>query len=276
VCRVGQLSTANLFVESATIFIAPLNSTTVTGYSKIDWSGRLFLDVVSHPAYGLTTSPANTYRGTRVINAIAVGTRSVAGINTVGKNMVLYNFSSGSSACAGILTYHPNDSVLEVRIARPYTNQSASAILSATNTTPIIITTGAAHGLITGDNIEVLAVSGNTAANGFWAISAVTTNTLLLSGSVGNGAYISGGLSQVVSPVLYTSGLVLNRYTLSIQNGIATLFVNNTTVGTLTGFYTGTIGYGSQINYFENSGALSGTIGGCNYYIRGIKIGGIY
>lgn len=63
-------------------------------------------------------------------------------------------------------------------------------IIAASNTSPIIITTAAAHDLTTGDNITIDRVQGNTAANGTWVVTYISPTTFTLDGSDGNGAYI--------------------------------------------------------------------------------------
>jgi len=70
------------------------------------------------------------------------------------------------------------------------------AISGATNATPIVATLAASHGYAVGDMIYVTGVGGNTAANGVWRISVVATNDVTLEGSVGNGAYTSGGTAS--------------------------------------------------------------------------------
>lgn len=72
------------------------------------------------------------------------------------------------------------------------------SITAATNATPIVVTS-TAHGLSNGDLINISGVLGNTAANGVWIVQAVTANTFELIGSVGNGAYTSGGTGSKVS-----------------------------------------------------------------------------
>ena len=69
-------------------------------------------------------------------------------------------------------------------------------ISGATNATPIVIT--AAHGIPVGDVdvMQISGVGGNTAANGTWIVQALTTTTLALRGSAGNGAYTTGGSAQ--------------------------------------------------------------------------------
>jgi hypothetical protein len=70
---------------------------------------------------------------------------------------------------------------------------SVNQVEGATNATPIVITS-TAHGFSNGDLVAITGVGGNTAANGNFAISSVAANTFELDGSVGNGAYTSGGL----------------------------------------------------------------------------------
>lgn len=66
-------------------------------------------------------------------------------------------------------------------------------ITGATNATPIVITTSAAHGLSTGNEVLIYGVQGNPAANGLHQITVLTTTTFSLDGVAGNGAYTSGG-----------------------------------------------------------------------------------
>ena len=72
-------------------------------------------------------------------------------------------------------------------------DMTARTVTAATNASPIVVTTSTNHGLSAGDLVIVDGVAGNTAANGTWIASAVTSNTVTLLDSVGNGAYTSGG-----------------------------------------------------------------------------------
>lgn len=67
-------------------------------------------------------------------------------------------------------------------------------IANATNATPIQITTTIPHGLVTGTNLSIGGCNGNTAANGFWAITVIDGTNFTLNGSTGNGAYTGGGI----------------------------------------------------------------------------------
>jgi len=66
------------------------------------------------------------------------------------------------------------------------------AVTGATNATPIVVTT-AAHGLDTGDKVTIASVGGNTAANGDWEVTVVSSTTFSLKTSVGNSNYTAGG-----------------------------------------------------------------------------------
>lgn len=68
------------------------------------------------------------------------------------------------------------------------------AVSGGTATTPIVLTT-ATHGIPVGDVdlVTVAGVTGLTGANGTWVAQALSTTTLRLRGSVGGGAYSSGG-----------------------------------------------------------------------------------
>lgn len=69
----------------------------------------------------------------------------------------------------------------------------SGTIAAASNTTPILVSTPAAHGLATGDQVTIASVTGNLAANGTFFITSVTSHTFHLDGSVGNGVYTGGG-----------------------------------------------------------------------------------
>jgi len=74
----------------------------------------------------------------------------------------------------------------------PIQESNVQLITGASNATPIVITI-VGHGLVTGDQVTVADVLGNTAANGSWTIIKLTADTFSLTGSVGTGAYTSGG-----------------------------------------------------------------------------------
>ncbi len=66
-------------------------------------------------------------------------------------------------------------------------------VTAATNATPVVVTTAAAHGLVTGDAVWIRNGKGNTAVNGTHTITVVSTTTFQLDNSVGNGTYTNDG-----------------------------------------------------------------------------------
>lgn len=72
-------------------------------------------------------------------------------------------------------------------------NTLTRTITNATNASPIVITTSVAHLFATGDTVVNTDVVGNTAANGTFRITKISSTTFSLDGSTGNGAYVSGG-----------------------------------------------------------------------------------
>lgn len=89
-------------------------------------------------------------------------------------------------------------------------------VSGATNATPIVITTTAAHGLQTGERVIISGVRGNLAANGTFYVAVTATDKIALyeiwsGGAVanpvaGSGAYTTGG---TVSPQGWASTLQL-------------------------------------------------------------------
>ncbi|HEY2170329.1 MAG TPA: phage tail protein, partial [Candidatus Angelobacter sp.] len=114
---------------------------------------------------------------------------------------------------------------------------SPGAITAASNASPIKITV-ANHGFNTGETVVIAGVGGNTAANGTWVITVVDANNFTLSGSIGSGAYTSGGTAVVAarlrrgvfgSPVgTHNAGSVFLR----LDNGVFVWEADPTLVGT--------------------------------------------
>lgn len=60
------------------------------------------------------------------------------------------------------------------------------AVASSTNASPIAVTTSSVHGLTTGDVVEIVGHTVNTAANGVWTVT-VTSTTVFTVPNVGAG-----------------------------------------------------------------------------------------
>lgn len=102
-------------------------------------------------------------------------------------------YFSNANACIGV--GDSSSSVTSAQTDLQGTLASGVTITGATNATPIVIT-AAAHGYNNGDTVTITGVSGNTSANGTWVIANKTTDTFELVGSIGIGAYTSGGTVQ--------------------------------------------------------------------------------
>jgi hypothetical protein len=76
---------------------------------------------------------------------------------------------------------------------------SPLGISSSTNTSPIQIT-ATAHGLTTGDGVDIVDHTVNTNANGQWLVTVTGANTFTLQGSTGNGV---GGATGLVHPITF-------------------------------------------------------------------------
>jgi hypothetical protein len=80
------------------------------------------------------------------------------------------------------------------------------AISTASNASPIVITTTQVHTFDTGDQCVVAGVATNTNANGTWTVTRLSTTTFSLNGTTGNGAG-TGGTATYRKPthILHTS-----------------------------------------------------------------------
>lgn len=82
-------------------------------------------------------------------------------------------------------------------------------ISGATNTNPISISTIGPHGFSSGKYIDIIDVSGNTAANvSGRSVSVINSNIFNLTGVTGNGAYVGGGkVNDIADTALVKSAM---------------------------------------------------------------------
>lgn len=124
------------------------------------------------------------------------------------------------------------------------TSPTSTSISNATNATPIVVTTGASHGLTTGDYVRVASVLGNTAANGHWRVTVTSGTTFELDDSAGTGAYTSGGaVTELEWITVYDTASVndtLNVQPLRNISGVETASM----AAILTGSFEGRTGWG--------------------------------
>jgi hypothetical protein len=120
---------------------------------------------------------------------------------------------------------------------------SALTINAATNTTPILVTTTAPHGIVDVSVVTITGVLGNLGANGTFIVQQTSTTQLRLRGSVGTGAYTSGG-SLVRTGTFATIAEVTNLRDIGLM---ATLVETSAHDGN---------GYASRIPTFLNGNTL--------------------
>lgn len=79
---------------------------------------------------------------------------------------------------------------------------NAVSVVGATNAHPIVITTATPHNYNTGDLVAISFASVNTAANGLWKITVLTSTTFSLGGSWGNGVFTGAAIAinQALNP----------------------------------------------------------------------------
>ena len=90
-----------------------------------------------------------------------------------------------------------------------WTHPSPHTVTDASNASPIVVTTTAAHGLQTGDSVVIAGVLTNTNANGTHVVTYASATTFSLDGTTGNGAYGGGGTAAVHLP--YAVWIVQNE-----------------------------------------------------------------
>src|SRR5207244_1575407 len=90
---------------------------------------------------------------------LPLGTWTVDFSWTTGINVTEYSFNVGTTAGGG-----------------QYFDQTTRNITTASGT-PIVITTGVAHGYSTNDAVHIEGATGNTAANGNWIIQVLPSTT---------------------------------------------------------------------------------------------------
>ena len=112
------------------------------------------------------------------------------------------------------------------------------SITGATNTSPIVITS-AGHSVTTGQSVTIASVGGNTAANGTFIATNLSSSTFSLGGSTGNGSYTSGGTWRTTGLYkLALSGAVLNSLEAGKTYTVVVTWLNSGTTRTITGTFT--------------------------------------
>jgi Flp pilus assembly protein TadG len=131
----------------------------------------------------------------------------VLGVGNWSNNSSLYGSQTANSNTGGgaTLNYNnPSSTALTPQItAKSSLTATTYSITGATKATPIVITTGAqAVPLVTGNTVTISGVGGNTAANGTFAITVLSSTTFSLNGSAGNGTYTAATGTASLAPYM--------------------------------------------------------------------------
>ncbi len=131
-----------------------------------------------------------------LVGATRITTLLVGGLGGGGKGYYALNVSGPDPDDPNHPPTITDEATLAGKVLWEYPDSSATVITktitAATNTSPIVIS-AASHGFSTGDIIKISGVLGNTAANGERIITVIDAGSFSLNGSIGNGAYTSGG-----------------------------------------------------------------------------------
>lgn len=109
------------------------------------------------------------------------------------------------------------------------------AVTGATTASPIVITTGAPHGCVTGDYVQVNGIQGLSGASGQFVATVIDTTHLSLDGSSGSGTY-TASTGQLSGGDLYAISAIMAAYstpqavTVNVVSAVAVPFVISATV----------------------------------------------
>ena len=216
------------FAASGTVSYVALNGETVTAYVSPDPSipeqnpdGKTtWLDILADSVYAVTRTPARAASGTMVF------------ANTQGTPYGPYDVGTFHVANPTTNASYSNSASLTIAAQ----TLVGTKIDDATNASPITITTHTAHGLSTGQYVQIADVAGNTAANGVWEITVLSTTTFQLLGSTGNDSWMtSTGTVNVctsgtfAADVAGTSGTSAARAITELVNSLTGVACTNLT-----------------------------------------------
>lgn len=140
-----------------------------------------------------TFAGSTTFSGTAVFSTTSTFSNTASFTNSINLNRTL----EPTTPAIGDTWYSATNNAFEGLV-------NIATVTGATNASPIVVTTSAAHGLTTGQTVYIGSVAGNTAANGSFVATVVSATTFSLGGSTGNGAYTSGGTVSRVETMATT------------------------------------------------------------------------
>lgn len=163
-----------------------------------------------------------------ILTGQAVNPQGLVLTNPLPSNVTL----DGGAINRALVTQNPSNGAVTVVIAAAGTTSGFMnlQITGATTASPIVITTAANHGALTGDFVQVNGVQGLVGANGTWVATRINATQLSLNGSSGAGTY-TASTGQISTGDVYAVSTVLAAY---VEPQAVSLFVQAATPLTLT------------------------------------------
>ena len=188
----GSGTTSGILIlrpNTATPFVAADNLTGATSGSTATVATQFQQSV----NYVVSPYKSNTgiilYNGQQAkLGAATVMPSYAFGVSIYGTGSGLYLCSPNTNST---YTYAAHAGTLT--LGESVSQSGTLTVNGATNASPIVVSTTASHGLVTGSKVTIASATGNTAANGTFTITNVDATHFSLNGSTGNGAWVSGG-----------------------------------------------------------------------------------
>lgn len=191
--RISSLVAQGGFLDTAgngSVTYLATNGSTVTSPVTPE-GGPGWLDLLSYSQYDLTRIPASY----------------------AGGYLAFANTTAVASAAYAVGTYHAVNPATQAAYSNAASltiagvNIVGGTIIAATNASPIVVETSAAHGLANQDTVKIAGCTGNTAANGFFVVTVVDGTHLSLGSSAGNGAWVSGGTVNLCTVCAFSADI---------------------------------------------------------------------
>ena len=150
------------------------------------------------------------------------------------------------------------------------TLSAAVAVTSATNANPIEITTTSAHGLTNGQTVACLRGTGNTAMNGTFVLTYVSTTKYTLNGTTGNGAYTGSGVCGLAAQTYPISPTAPGLKIAATATGV---YVDGAVIDASLGNNIDAAGAEVSLRGVETGSAGRGNVVGNTYCLKSIGTG---
>ncbi len=186
-----QNTNTNGITNYGTINLSGTNSTlSLANSAPINNYGTINVVDLSSVSGAITMNGGSVFKVSRNLtnnssNVFSFGTGSCAYVNLSGGAFLNNNNRLSNTAADKIFYCGPT----------PGSDGATVTITTATNASPIVVTTSGAHGFVNNQKVVVSGVGTNTAANATWTITYISATSFSLNSSTGNGAGTGGTAS---------------------------------------------------------------------------------